>query len=344
MRAAIMTRFGPPSVLEVADVPKPKPKPGEVLIRVEAAGLNRLDHYVREGTVLPEMRFPHVLGSDVVGTVEALGDGVSGFAIGDRVVPMPGYPTSPDDDGGPVLSASPSYAIRGLVEDGGYAEYMTAPARWTLKEETGLPGAEVAALPMPLVTGVRAVKVVGEVKAGQRVLIHAGASGTGSIMIQIAKALGAEVAATIRTDVKRSFVEGLGADLVVDMNDDDWPDAVRGWSEGGPDVVVDNLGGPNLARSIDVARPLGIIVLMGNVLGLEATVPVRSVFFPQKQVRGSLMGGVEDLRWGFEQVKAGTIKPTLDGVFPLEEAVEAHERLAAGEAVGNIVFDLSLAS
>lgn len=338
MKAAVMTGFGDADVLTLADSPMPAPAPGEILIRVEAAGLNRLDHYIREGGVNPDLAFPHILGSDAVGVVEALGEGVADFAIGDRVIPMPGYPTDPNDPGAAVLSLSRSYAIRGLAANGAYAEYMTAPARWTLRDETGLAAAEAATLPMPLVTGVRAVKTVGAVQAGQKVLVHAGASGTGSIMVQIAKALGAEVATTVRSAHKRAFVEGLGADLVVDMNDDDLADRIQDWSDGGADVVIDNLGGPSLAQSVAAARPLGVVVLLGNVLGLEATLPVRSVFFPQKQIRGTLMGGVEDLQWGLSKVREGAIRPTLDRSFALGDAAAAHRRLADGAAVGNIAF------
>lgn len=340
MKAIVMTKFGNADVLETREVAKPSPKTGELLIRIEAAGLNRLDHYIREGGVNPDIQFPFILGSDAVGTVEEIGEGVTGFNIGDRVIPMPGYPTDANDDGGDVMSASPSYLIRGIAENGAYAEYMTAPARWTLKDNTGLSASEVATLPMPLVTAVRAVKSVGEVKKGDKVLIHAGASGTGSTMIQVAKALGADVAVTLRSASKTDFVKSLGADLVVTTSSPDFMEQVREWSNGGVDVIVDNLGGPSLAQSLEMTKPLGIVVLMGNVLGLESTIPVRSVFFPQKQIRGTLMGDVADLEWGLEQVRLGKIKPTLDRTFSLEEAVEAHEMLAKGDASGNLVFDI----
>ena len=337
MKAAVISRFGTPAVFETGDVPRPNPQPDELLIRIEAAGLNRLDHYIREGGVNPNLTFPHILGSDAVGIVEDAGDDVSGFSIGDRVIPMPGYPTDRNDTGADVLAVSPSYAIRGLIENGTYAEYMTAPARWTLKAPDGPSSADLATLPMALVTAVRAVKMVGAVGVSDTVLIQAGASGTGSFMVQVAKALGAKVAATVRSENKRAFVEDLGADLVVGMEDGAL-DMVREWSNGGVDVAVDNLGGPSLARSVDATRPLGLTVLMGNVLGLEATLPVRSVFFPQRRIAGTLMGGVDDLEWGLEQVQAGTIKPTLDRTFPLDQAEAAHTRLAAGDAKGNIVF------
>ncbi|WP_299284901.1 zinc-binding alcohol dehydrogenase family protein [uncultured Tateyamaria sp.] len=340
MRAAIITRFGDPSVFEIADLARPIPKPHELLIRIEAAGVNRLDHYIRDGSVNPDLAFPHVLGSDAVGIVEQAGDDTTGFSPGDRVIPMPGYPTDPTDAGADVLATSPSYAIRGLVENGSYAEYMTVPARWTLKAPEGISPVDLATLPMALTTAVRAVKVVGGVTTGDTVLIQAGASGTGSFMVQVAKTLGARVAATVRSPAKRDFVKSLGADFVVGMEDGAL-DAVRDWSGGGVDVAIDNLGGPSLARSLDTTRPLGLTVLMGNVLGLEATLPVRSVFFPQKRIAGTLMGGVADLEWGLEQVRAGTIRPTLDRTYELDNATSAHERLAAGDAVGNIVFEVS---
>ena len=106
-------------------------------------------------------------------------------------------------------------------------------------------------------------------------------------------------------------------------------------------MAVDNLGGASLARSVDATRPLGLTVLMGNVLGLESVLRVRDVFFPQKRIAGTLMGGVADLEWGIEEVRAGRIRPTLDRTFTLDEAEAAHTRLAAGDAVGNIVFAVS---
>ncbi len=340
MKAIVMTKFGDANVLETREVEKPNPKEGELLIRIEAAGLNRLDHYIREGGVNPDIQFPFILGSDAVGTVVELGEGVTGFEVGERVMPMPGYPTDASDDGGEVMSASPSYLIRGIAENGAYAEYMTAPARWTLKDHTGLPAAEAATLPMPLVTAVRAVKIVGEVKKGDKVLIHAGASGTGSTMIQVAKALGAEVAVTLRSESKTEFVKKLGADLVVISSSPDFVEQVKEWSDGGVDVTVDNLGGQSLAQSLEMTKPLGVVVLMGNILGLESTIPVRSVFFPQRQIRGTMMGNVADLEWGLEQVRQGKIKPMLDRTFQLEEAVEAHNMLKQGAASGNLVFDI----
>ncbi|MEG3696307.1 zinc-binding alcohol dehydrogenase family protein [Vibrio coralliirubri] len=339
MQAIVMSEFGEPSVLSLKSIAIPRPKTNEVLIKIEAAGINRLDHYIREGGVNPELSFPFTLGSDAVGHIVELGADVTKFKLGERVIPMPGYPIDPSDDGHEVLATSRSYAIRGLVENGAYAQYMVMPEKWLLKETTGLPAEQLAGLPMPLVTGVRAIKEVGEVQAGQYVLIHAGASSTGSVMIQIAKALGAKVATTTRSVDKVEFLKSIGADLVLSGSPDNSIELLDEWTESaGVDVVIDQLGGDSLATSIEWVKPLGIVVLMGNVLGLESTIPVRSVFFPQKQVRGTLMGSVSDLEWGLEQVKNGNIKPKVDTVFTPEQAIEAHQYLADGKALGLTVF------
>jgi len=339
VRAAIMRKFGNPDVLSVEKMTRPEPKPGEVLVRILATGLNRLDHYVRDGSVTREMALPHVLGSDASGVVEVLGEGVTEFHIGDRVIPMPGYPLQFEDALSEPLSAAPSYTIRGLVEWGTYAQFMVVPAQWLLRDETGLAPEEVAALPMPLVTGVRAVKVVGRVTAGEFVLVHAGASGTGSMNIQIARALGARVATTVRSAHKAEFVKALGAELVLQLDDPSFADQLLDWSDGkGVHVVIDNLGGDVMPRSLDVMRPLGRLVSMGMVAGLESTIQLRPLFFAQKQILGTLMGDVDDMRWGLDQVRAGNVRPLVDETFPLGKAAAAHQRLAAGEARGNIVL------
>jgi NADPH:quinone reductase-like Zn-dependent oxidoreductase len=308
-----------------------------VLVRVLAFGLNRLDHYLREGSVTRDIALPHVLGSDAAGVVEALGEGVTGFSLGERVIPMPGYPLDAADADFRPISAAPSYAIRGIAEWGTYAQYMVVPARWLLRDDTGLSPEEVATLPMAVVTCVRAVKVVGEVKAGDHVLVHAGASGTGSMSVQVAKALGAKVAATVRSPDKANFVRSLGADHVIPLDGADWVDEATRWAGGGVDVIIDNLGGEVFSRSIDALRVQGCLVSMGMVTGTEATIQLRPLFFGQKQIRGTLMGDADDLRWGLDQIRAGKIKPALDRVYDLAEIAEAHTDLAVGVAKGNIV-------
>jgi len=190
-----------------------------------------------------------------------------------------------------------------------------------------------------LFTTVRAVKVLGEVQAGDKVLIHAGASGTGSMAIQIAKALGAEVATTIRDDAKSDYVKKLGADLVINTKKEDFVERVKEWTGGhGADVVIDNLGGAVLPKSADAVKPLGIVVALGFVAGTEVSFNIRNFFFGQKQLRGSMFGDLEDYQWGIEQVRAGRIKPLLDRTFPLSHAAEAHRLIATNQVKGNIVL------
>lgn len=339
MKAAIMTAYGGPGVLEYGDVPTPQAGPGEVLIRVLAAGINRLDHYLRLGAVKPGLRLPHVLGSDAAGVVEALGPGCTRFKVGDRVLPLPGYPLDVADADFKPLSAAPTYAIRGMIEWGAYAEFLVVPERWLLHDTSGLPPLEAATLPMSLVTAVRAVKVVGEVKEGDFVLVHAGASGTGSTSVQIARALGARVAATVRTPEKSDFVRDMGAEQVFALDGDDFVPRVVEWTHGsGVNVVIDNLGGDVFARSLNVLAPLGRLVSMGMVMQEEVTVPLIPLFFGQKQIRGTKMGDLEDFCWGLSLVREGKIKPTLDRAFRLNEAASAHEYVAAGLARGSVVL------
>ena len=339
MKAAIIRKFGDVDVIEYEEIATPQPKPGNVLIKVLAAGVNRFDHYIREGTVIPEISFPHILGSDAVGNVAEIGDGVTGFEIGDLVVAMPGYPTNEEDYDIYPMSAAPSFALAGMAFWGSYAQYMEAPARWVFKDDTGLKPEELATLPMVLVTAVRAVKVVGEVKPGDKVLIQAGASGTGSMQIQVAKALGAEVATTVRHDEKGELAKKIGADLVINSQKENMVERIMQWTDGrGADVVIDNLGGAVLPQSIDAAKTLGIIVTMGFVAGMETTIDVRNFFFAQKQLRGSMFGDKEDYLWGMQQVRAGRIKPALDCTLPLSEAAQAHRLISTNQVTGNIVL------
>lgn len=338
MQAAVLHGFGGPEALKLEDVATPDPGPGQVLVKVLATGVNRLEDYLRAGTVVP-LDFPHVLGSDAAGEVAAVGRGVRGFKPGDRVIPMPGYPLDEADRSVAPISAAASYAIGGIRAWGTYAQYLLVPERWLVPDKTSLAPELVATLPMTLVTAVRAVKTVGEVKRGDRVLIHAGASGTGSMNIQIARALGAAVATTVDSDDKAALARRLGADVVVDIRQHDFVEVARNWTEGrGVDVVIDNLGGPVLQKSLDAARTLGVVVAMGFVAGVEASFHVRNFFFSHKQIRGTLMGDVDDLIWGLELVQQGKVKPQLDRALPLRNAAEAHRLLSSNQVRGNVVM------
>ena len=339
MKASVIHEFGDVDVLKYEEVATPEAQPGNVLVKVLAAGVNRFDHYIREGSVTPELTFPHILGHELAGEVAEVGKGVTGFRIGERVVPITGYPFDEKDAGIHPGSAAPSYGVIGLHRPGAYSQYLEIPARWVLKDDTGLSPEEVATLPMGAGTAVRAVKSVGEVSTGDKVLITGGSSAVGTFQIQLAKALGASVATTVRSQTKGEKVRDLGADLVINTRLEDFVEQVRDWTDGGGvDVVVDNLGGEYITKGIDALRGQGIIVAVGFVAGLDVTFNIRNFFFGQKQLRGALAADIDELRTGLDFVRDGKIKPVLDRALPLSEAAEAHRLVSTNQVTGNVVL------
>ncbi len=339
MKAAVIRKFGGFDVLKYEVIETPRPKPGHILIKVLAAGINRLEHYIREGSVVPKLPFPHILGADAAGEVAELGEGVTGFEVGQRVIPMPGFPLKTEEYNIRPAVTAPSFTLLGLGIPGTYAQYIEVPAQWVVKDDTGLKPEEVATLPMALATSVRSVKEVGAVKAGDKVLVHSAAGGAGSMQVQVAKLLGAEVAATVRDDTKGDFARLLGADLVINTSKEDFVERVKEWTGGrGADVVIDNLGGDVLSKSIDAVKPLGVVVAFGFTAGTEVKFDIRNFFFAQKQLRGSMASDIENLKWGLEQVRAGRIKPSLDRTLPLSQAAEAHRLVSSNLVKGSIAM------
>ena len=339
MKAALIREFGDVDVLKYEEVETPRPKPKYILIKVLAAGVNRLEHYFREGSLVPEIPFPQILGADAAGEVAELGQGVTGFEVGERVIPMPGFPLKEEEYDIRPTATAPSFTLPGMGIPGTYAQYIEVPAQWVVGDNTGLNPEEVATLPMVLGTGVRCVKEVGGVNPGDKVLVHSGAGGAGSMQIQVAKALGAQVATTVRDDAKGEFARKLGADLVINTNKEDFVQRVKEWTDGlGADVVIDSLGGDVLPKSIDAAKPLGVIVAFGFVAGTQVTFDIRNFFFGQKQLRGTMAYDPEGLAWGLEQVRAGRIKPMLDKALPLSHAAEAHRLVSTNQVTGNVVL------
>lgn len=339
MKASVFHEFGPPEVLRVEEVEQPAAGPGQVLVKVLAVGVNRLDHYIREGAITTDLPLPHVLGTDIAGEVAEIGAGVSDLREGQRVIVVPGFPTAEADLEIYPASLAPSFMLPGLGSWGGYAQYIEVPARFVVSDETGLAPEEAATLPVVLATSVRAVKEVGRVTQGDRVLVQAGASGSGSMQIQVAKALGAEVATTVRSEAKRDMVRSLGADLIIDPTANDVADAILDWTDGhGADVVIDNLGGDVLARSITAAKAGGTIVAYGFAAGPAVGFDIRDLFFTQKKLLGTMAADPSDLRWGLEQVGAGHISPVLDHALPLRAAAEAHRLIAENRVQGNLAL------
>jgi NADPH2:quinone reductase len=340
MQAVVIRDFGDPSALELAGVRVPEPRAGHVRIRVKAVGVNYYDTLVRSGAVSRDIPRPHVMGSDVVGEVDRVGPGVPGLQEGQKVIVAPGYPCNPAEWGLAPENEAPSYFPTGTFSWGGYAPYMEVPALWLLPDGTGMAPEELASIPLVLVTAVHAVKTLAGVGPGSRVLVQAGASGSGSMAIQVAKALGAAVVATVSTHAKASLARRLGADEVILYRGADVAAAVSGWTRGeGVDAVIDPVGGETLGASLGSLRPRGVVVNFGFAGGAEARIPHLYPFFRNElRLVGSWMGSMAELRFGLDLVKAGRIRAAVDAVLPLGAAREAHERVERAGVSGKLVL------
>jgi len=339
VKAAVIRSFGNPDVIKLEEMAPPEVKAGQVLIKVKAALVNRLDHYIRLGEIVRNLAFPHVIGMDAVGDVAEIGAGVSQFRVGDRVIAMPGYPTDPAENKVRPATIAGSYSFRGLQLQGSYAQYIVAPQEWVLADTTGLPQEQIGSLPVPLLTAIRAVQISGEVKSGDCVLVHAGGSSTGVMCIQVARALGARVATTVRSNESAEMAESAGAELIINTRNEDFGQSVKNWTGSrGVDVAIDCLGGDGFAQTIEAVKTQGIIVAMGFMAGTEVKFDIRNFFFAQKQIRGCLMADIEDFSAWLAPIKDGKIRAIVDSTLPLSEAAEAHRRIAANTAKGSIVL------
>lgn len=341
MKAAYMTDFGGPEVFTVGEMSKPIPQAGEVLVRVTAAGLNYYDTLLRRGAVSRDIPLPHIPGSDIVGQVEECGAGVERFKAGDAVIVAPGFPVADEDQNVKPENYAASYFPGGTFTHGGYAQYLVINQRWLLLNDTGVPDFELATLPLVLITAMHSVQTLGQVGEGSKVLVHAGASGSGSMAIQVAKALGADVITTVSTREKAELARRFGADEVIYYQQHDFAVASKKWNNGqGMDVIIDNLGGDALQKNLDALRWGGKLVNFGLMSGLEATIPNIYLFFRgQYQLLGSFMGTLEELSAGLQLVKHGKVKPVLDAVLPLNDVVAAHRRIDQHQVAGNLVLD-----
>lgn len=339
MKAAYMNGFGGAEVLEYGDIERPTPAMGEVLVRIEAAGVNYYDVLVRSGAVSRDIPLPHIPGADAVGVVEALGEGAERFKVGDPVILVPGFPIDPAQWDTQRQSYQPSYYPGGTFNQGGYAQYMCIHERWLLPNDIDMPAAELACIPLVLVTAVHSVKTAGGVSAGQHVLVHAGASGSGAMAVEVAKALGAEVIATVSTPEKAALARRMGADEVILYRDTDFVAAAREWSGGGVDVVIDCVGGEVFAHSLEALKWGGTLVNLGLVAGVQATIPHLYPFFRgQYRIQGAYMGSMDELREGLALLREGKIKGALDEALPLSQARVVHDRLERHTVIGKLAM------
>jgi NADPH2:quinone reductase len=320
MKAIIVNRTGGPEVLEYADVEAPKPKAGEALVKIAAIGVNYIDVYHRTG--LYKLPTPFIPGSEAAGTIEALGEGVTDVAIGERV----------------------AYAM----VPGAYAEYAVAPATKLVKIPDGVDFATAAAAMLQGMTAHYLVTSTYQLKPGDGALVHAAAGGVGLLLIQMAKRIGARVFGTVSTDEKAKLAREAGADHVILYTKEDFEAEVkRLTNDRGLQVVYDSVGKDTFLKSLRVLAPRGMLALFGQSSG---PVPpfdpallaqggslflTRPSLFHYTLTREELMWRAGDV---FNWIRGGELKMRIHGTFPLRDAAEAHRQLEGRKTTGKVLL------
>lgn len=318
-----LPRFGGPDVLTWTEVPDLRPGPGEVLIEVAATAVNRADLLQRRGLYAPPPGASDVPGLECSGRIRALGEGVTGWAIGDEVC--------------------------ALLTGGGYAELVVVPAGQVLPVPRGLDLLQAAALPEVTCTVWSNLFDTARLRPGEVLLVHGGASGIGTMAIQLASTHGATVACTAGSDPKLARCRELGASIVVNYRDEDFVARAREATDGhGADVVLDNMGAAYLARNVAVLAPDGRLVVIGlqggtkGELDLNALLVKRGTIVatslrgrPEAQ-KAAIVAAVRATVWPL--LESGDVRPVIDRVLPLPEAAEAHRLVEAGAHIGKVVL------
>jgi len=314
---------GGPDVLVPAERPLPQPGAGEVLIKVEAAGINRPDVLQRQGLYPPPKGASDLLGLEVAGTVAALGPGAARFKLGDKVC--------------------------ALVNGGGYAGFAAAPEATTLPVPKGLSMIEAAALPETVFTVWNNVFERGQLKRGDWLLIHGGASGIGTTAIQMAAAFGARTIVTVSSAEKAKACLGLGATRAINYHEEDFVEAVRETTEGhGADIILDMVGSDYIERNLKAAALEGRIVQIAFLKGSKVELDLMRLMMRRLTLTGSTLRAqsseakarmakaIEESIWPL--IAEGKLKPVIDSTFKLTDAAAAHARIDDPAHVGKIVL------
>jgi NADPH:quinone reductase-like Zn-dependent oxidoreductase len=341
VKALCFYEHGGVDVLRYDDVPDPDPGPGQVLVRVRACALNHLDVFVRQGWPGLKLEMPHWTGADVAGEIVALGEGVTGWEVGQRVVLEPGIATCEDAftcQG--QHSLSPGYFILGEQIRGGQAELLVVPAVNLMALPEGWDFPQAAAPLLVSLTAWRMLVHRAGLRAGESVLIVGAGGGVNSMAIQIAKLTGATVYALTSTEDKMEKARALGADVVLNYREDpQWSKTLYKMTDRrGVDVVVDNVGQATLTQSMRAVVRGGRIVVVGNTSGPKIEIDIRYIFGKQISIIGSTMGTRQDFQDVMDLVWAGKLKPVVDRVMPLSQGQEAFQALERGEQFGKIVL------
>ncbi len=323
MTAIEATAAGGPEVLVAGTRPVPEPGPGEVLIEVAAAGVNRPDVFQRQGLYPPPKGASDILGMEIAGKVVALGPGATRFKPGDLVC--------------------------ALVGGGGYAQFCAAPEATTLPVPEGLSLAEAAALPEAVFTVWHNLFERAGLKPGEWLLVHGGTSGIGTTAIQIGSALGAKVLATVGSAEKVAAAEALGAVRAINYRGEDFVEAIREVTGGhGADVILDMVGGDYVERDLKAAALEGRIVQIAFLKGSKVEIDLMRLMLRRLTLTGSTLRvqsteaktrmakAIEARIWPL--IAAGKVKPVMDSTFALTDAADAHRRIDAADHIGKIVL------
>lgn len=339
MRAAIFHQFGGPEVLRYEEVPTPEPAGDEVLVEVRAAAFNHLDLWVRRGLPI-ETTMPHIGGSDIAGVVIARGEDAGDVELGAHVVVNPAlFCGKCRECRRGEESRCTTFRILGEHTNGGFAEFVSVPARnvYPLPPQTRFEVA--AALPISYQTAWRALISRARLKPGEDVLVIGASGGTAIAAIQIAKLAGARVFAVTSGADNMEKVRGLGADFVYDRLERDFSKSVSAdTAKRGVDVVVENVGEPTWEGSVRALAPGGRLVTYGATAGPKVQVDIRRLFWRQLELIGTTMASRAEFEAMLAIALRGHLNPLIDRILPLEEAAEGHRLLEEGEVFGKVVL------
>jgi NADPH:quinone reductase-like Zn-dependent oxidoreductase len=340
MRAVVLRQHGGPEVLAVEDLPEPRAGAGQVRVRVAAVGVNHLDIWVRNGLPHLKLEYPFRLGADVAGTVDEVGPGTSGVAVGDEVVVNPGHSCGRCRE---CLSGRDNlcrwFRLMGEDISGGYCEQIVVPAQNVVAKPKSLTFTDAAALPTTFLTAWQMLTRKAPVHPGDDVLVMAAGSGVGVAAVQIAKLHGARVIATAGSDDKLARARALGADETINHASQDLVAEVKRLTgKRGVDIIFEHVGAEVWPKLILSLTRGGRLVTCGATSGWDARTDLRHVFFRQLEILGSTMGPKGDLFPILDLVGAGRLKPVVDKILPLAEAQTAHRLLQDRAIFGKIIL------
>jgi zinc-binding alcohol dehydrogenase/oxidoreductase len=331
MKAIVLE--APDKPLAYKDVAKPELQPGEALVQVKAAALNRRDYWITVGKYAG-IKYPTILGSDGAGIVAEVGSNADKHWIGREVIINPGYDWGDNDN-----YQSDDFKILGLPAYGTLAEYVKVGAEYLHPKPQFLTWEQAAAIPLGGLTTYRALFTKGKAQKGDRVLVTGVGGGTGTFALQFALAAGCQVFVTSGSAEKIEKARQLGASAGVNYKALDWAEQLLQLS-GGFDVIIDSALGEGFAKLPDICRPGGRIVVFGGTAGNIPALNGRKIFWRQLQIIGTMMGSPADFKAMLEMVNEHKIIPVIDEVFPLLQANEAVAKMAGSSQFGKIVLPL----